>query len=189
MNRNRCAIVLFGPYSTAGSFRAEHCMFCNVILRLILRSTHGVRGTKHCIRQLFTLRLMLECSRVRHSENHAVHAAFRRAQAPPYRRVRRDGASRRLVAHIHVPGVMESRPRLAIGDVVRLRPPAPSILCPDGVGSRRGEGGWQAEHERFDHPVFEVHVRIAVTVGKSSKPRTDTLPAMTTSFIRSISGS
>lgn len=30
----------------------------------------------------------------------------------------------RLVARVSVPGVMESRPRLAIGDVVRLRPPA-----------------------------------------------------------------
>ncbi|CAM9226851.1 unnamed protein product, partial [Scytosiphon promiscuus] len=40
-------------------------------------------------------------------------------------RYRESDASTSIVARVEVPGVLESRPRLAIGDVVRLRPPAP----------------------------------------------------------------
>lgn len=85
-----------------------------------------------------------------------------------------------LVVRLDVPGVMESRPRLAIGDVVRLRPPpmgrdrtklvgvdrAPtggSGYSWGGVGgedAERGGGGvdW-AEPEGGKGPLFEVQVR------------------------------
>lgn len=58
------------------------------------------------------------------------------------------GYSYSVVARIEVPGVLESRPRLAIGDVVRLRPPA--------------SDGSVATHSSGDNggcPAFEVQVR------------------------------
>ncbi len=65
-----------------------------------------------------------------------------------------------IVGRVEVPGVLESRPRLAIGDVVRLRPPAPKPAEDEGKGSTAsadgaaGGGGGQGK----PGPEFEVQV-------------------------------
>lgn len=76
----------------------------------------------------------------------------------------------RLVGRLSVPGVMENRPRLAIGDVVRLRPPIAGLE--DSIqGNKKKQqsggaaaGSWAradgAEHGQADHPAFELQVEI-----------------------------
>lgn len=60
-----------------------------------------------------------------------------------------------IVGRVEVPGVLESRPRLAIGDVVRLRPPAQPA---DAVGAGDGAKGENGKEKEKPGPDFEVQV-------------------------------
>lgn len=82
-----------------------------------------------------------------------------------------------IVGRVEVPGVLESRPRLAIGDVVRLRPAAQAKEGAKvsqangrhqngGVGGVVSADGTDGSHQKLGNvPDFEVQVCVCVCVG------------------------
>jgi len=72
------------------------------------------------------------------------------------------GVSHSIVGRVEVPGVLESRPRLAIGDVVRLRPPAPKLAQGGGEDPAAGADDAAAAAGGVEQgkpgPEFEVQV-------------------------------
>ncbi|CAM9827984.1 unnamed protein product, partial [Ectocarpus fasciculatus] len=90
-------------------------------------------------------------------------------------RYREGDASTNIVGRVEVPGVLESRPRLAIGDVVRLRPPAQAkegakVSQANGrhrhqngkVGGVMSADGTDGSHQKLGNvPDFEVQALVS----------------------------
>ncbi|CAM9639743.1 unnamed protein product [Ectocarpus sp. 4 AP-2014] len=89
-------------------------------------------------------------------------------------RYREGDISTNIVGRVEVPGVLESRPRLAIGDVVRLRPPAQAKAGAKKVSEANGQhrnggvggvvsaDGTDGSHQKLENaPDFEVQALVS----------------------------